>query len=222
MSRYQLVVFDVNETLSDLAPLAARFAEVGAPEHLVATWFAGVLRDGLGLAAAGGFAPFAELARAGARSLLTGVVADPKGAAEHVLAGLADLDVHPDVPGALRRLRSAGLQVATLTNGSVALTERLLARAGLLELVGVRLDVAAVRRWKPAPEPYRHALAATGVAADRAVLVACHPWDVAGAQAAGLGGAWVNREGRPYPEPLGSPDIAGASLGEVADAILAG
>ena len=30
--RPSVVVFDVNETLSDMAPLAARFAEVGAPE----------------------------------------------------------------------------------------------------------------------------------------------------------------------------------------------
>jgi 2-haloacid dehalogenase len=27
-----VVVFDVNETLSDMAPMAARLAEVGAPE----------------------------------------------------------------------------------------------------------------------------------------------------------------------------------------------
>ena len=36
----QVVVFDVNETLSDMAPLAGRFADLGAPPGLAATWFA--------------------------------------------------------------------------------------------------------------------------------------------------------------------------------------
>ena len=37
------VVFDVNETLSDMAPLADAFETVGAPGSLAKTWFAGVL-----------------------------------------------------------------------------------------------------------------------------------------------------------------------------------
>lgn len=41
-----VVVLDVNETLSDLAPLGARFESIGAPAALMGTWFAGVLRDG--------------------------------------------------------------------------------------------------------------------------------------------------------------------------------
>jgi len=41
-----VVVFDVNETLSDMAPMAERFAEVGAPELAARLWFAVLLRDG--------------------------------------------------------------------------------------------------------------------------------------------------------------------------------
>jgi 2-haloacid dehalogenase len=41
-----VVVFDVNETLSDMGPLAARFAAVGAPKHLAKLWFAALLRGG--------------------------------------------------------------------------------------------------------------------------------------------------------------------------------
>ncbi len=50
--RPSVIVFDVNETLSDMAPLAARFADVGAPDLLAKVWFASVLRDGFALAAA--------------------------------------------------------------------------------------------------------------------------------------------------------------------------
>ena len=51
--RPQVIVFDVNETLSDLAPIGRRFQEVGAPEHLGQLWFTSVLRDGFALTAAG-------------------------------------------------------------------------------------------------------------------------------------------------------------------------
>jgi 2-haloacid dehalogenase len=36
-----LLVFDVNETLSNMAPLSARFEEVGASGQLAGAWFAG-------------------------------------------------------------------------------------------------------------------------------------------------------------------------------------
>ena len=47
--RPRLIVFDVNETLSDMGPMAERFVPVGAPAHLAATWFAGLLPAGFPL-----------------------------------------------------------------------------------------------------------------------------------------------------------------------------
>ncbi|QGW24117.1 MULTISPECIES: hypothetical protein [unclassified Dietzia] len=44
-----LIIFDVNETLSDMSPMARRFEDVGAPAHLASSWFAGLLRDGFAL-----------------------------------------------------------------------------------------------------------------------------------------------------------------------------
>ena len=32
-----VMIFDVNETLSDMAPLSKRFADVGAPAHVSAS-----------------------------------------------------------------------------------------------------------------------------------------------------------------------------------------
>jgi 2-haloacid dehalogenase len=70
--RPSVVVFDVNETLSDMAPLAGRFAEVGAPELVARLWFAALLRDGFALAAAGGNEPFTRLAAGALRMVLAG------------------------------------------------------------------------------------------------------------------------------------------------------
>jgi 2-haloacid dehalogenase len=48
-----VIVFDVNETLSDMSPLGERFSEVGAPAELARLWFSTLLRDGFALAASG-------------------------------------------------------------------------------------------------------------------------------------------------------------------------
>jgi hypothetical protein len=66
-----LLVFDVNETLSNMAPLSARFEEVGASGQLAGTWFAGLLRDGFALAVGRENPPFASLAAEGLRMQLS-------------------------------------------------------------------------------------------------------------------------------------------------------
>ncbi len=53
-----VIVFDVNETLSDMSPMGERFAEVGVPAQLAKLWFATLLRDGFALTAAGGNGAF--------------------------------------------------------------------------------------------------------------------------------------------------------------------
>jgi 2-haloacid dehalogenase len=219
-----VAVLDVNETLSDLAPLARRFEEVGAPGDLLRTWFAATLRDGIALAASGRYADFRDVARAALRSLLArvgGLGPSLDEAAEHVLAGMATLSLHPDVEPGLRRMRDAGLRIATLTNGDAAATEALLERAGVIDLVERNLDVSAVGRWKPAPEPYAHTCRTLGVAPDTAVLIAVHPWDVHGAMCAGLRGAWLDRHGHPYPGVFLTPDASAPGLPTLVDRLVA-
>src|SRR3954471_5314670 len=65
-----VVLFDVNETLSDMAPMATRFQDVGASPALAGTWFASLLRDGFALTAVGDSAPFAVIGAEALRTLL--------------------------------------------------------------------------------------------------------------------------------------------------------
>ena len=67
VERPTLLVFDVNETLSDMAPLADRFVDVGTPEHLAKLWFAELLRDGFAVTVAGD--PLASIRRTRSGSL---------------------------------------------------------------------------------------------------------------------------------------------------------
>jgi 2-haloacid dehalogenase len=215
----QVVLFDVNETLSDMKPLQARFEEVGAPAQLSATWFAGVLRDGFALTASGEYAAFADVASDVLRQLLAGLPdwrGDPDEATARILAGFGDLRVHPDVPDGVRRLAGSGLRLATMTNGSKAVSEGLLGRAGLLEHFTALLDVSGPRAWKPAAAAYRYALDQLGARPEETLLVAVHPWDIAGARQAGLPAAWLRRGARAYPSVMTPPTVAVDDLRELA------
>ncbi|MDJ0382130.1 haloacid dehalogenase type II [Streptomyces sp. G-G2] len=217
-----VLVFDVNETLSDMSPLESRFEEIGAPPSLFRLWFAGVLRDGFALTAAGAFAEFSAVAREGLRGLLPSVPGwsgDVEEAAGHVLDGLSRLQVHPDVSDGVRGLREGGFRLVTMTNGSSQLSERLLGRAGLTDCFEGHLDVSGPRRWKPARAAYQYVVDQTGVRPDEAVLVAVHPWDIDGAQRAGLRGAWLRRGAAHYPQVMLNPTHTAEDLRELAQAL---
>ncbi|PYC87697.1 haloacid dehalogenase type II [Streptomyces tateyamensis] len=218
-----VLVFDVNETLSDFTALSARFEEIGAPGTLMPTWFAGVLRDGFALTAAGAYADFASLALDGLRTLLPtvpGWSGDLDKSARHILDGLAELDVHPDVPDGVRRLSDAGFRLVTMTNGNAALTRRLLERAGVADRFEALLDVGGSRCWKPAPAAYRYAVERAAVRPEQALMVAVHPWDIDGAQRAGLGGAWLRRDGAAdYPLSMSRPTYGVRDLVELAEVL---
>ncbi|MFD1936842.1 MULTISPECIES: haloacid dehalogenase type II [Nonomuraea] len=212
IQRPRVVIFDVNETLTDMEPLRARFEDVGLSGELMDTWFASVLRDGFALAAAGGYAEFAAIAADVLRGLFTGRRSDADEAVGHVLRAFTELRVHPDVPGGMRMLRESGARLFTMTNGAAAMTERILAREGLLDLVEARLDVSGPRVWKPGRAAYDYAVDRAGVRPGEAALVAVHPWDIDGAQRAGLVGAWLNRRGAPYPSVMSTPRVTAPDL----------
>lgn len=216
--RPSLVVFDVNETLSDMSPLAVRFEEVGAPNLMAPTWFAELLRDGFALTVCGVAEPFARLAAETLRLKLESqdLDRDLDEAVEHVLSGFAGLALHPDVPEGLNALADLGVRLVTLSNGSAQVAETLLEHAGVRPLFERLLSVEEAGIWKPASGAYDYALAECGVDAEDAMLVAVHPWDINGAARAGLGTAWVNRaEGR-YPAYFTAPDLSVTSLPELA------
>lgn len=216
-----VVLFDVNETLSDMSGLRTRFADVGAPAHLSALWFATVLREGFALTAAGGQERFAVLGEHALQTLLAEVDLD-RGldeAVNHVMSGFAELDVHPDVIDGVRRLSATGARLATLTNGATAVADALLTRAGIRAHFEALLTVEDAGIWKPAPGSYAYAASTLGVQPGEIMLVAVHPWDTDGAARAGLRTAWVDRTGSTFPPYFTRPEITVPSLPGLADAL---
>jgi 2-haloacid dehalogenase len=136
-----------------------------------------------------------------------------------VLSGFAALDVHSDVAPAMASLVEAGYRLVTLTNGAAAMSEGMFDRAGVLHLLEHRLSVDDVGAWKPRPESYAYAARICGVTPAQMALVAVHPWDVHGAQRAGLHGVWVNRQSGMYPSYLPAPDLVVEDLRDLATAL---
>jgi 2-haloacid dehalogenase len=208
------VAFDVVETLLSLAPVEEALRPLDVPLPLFFTRF---LRDGFALAAAGDHQPFPAVASSALRVLAPG---RSDAARRAVLEAFTRLPAHADAAPAMERLVAAGVQVVTLTNGGAEATIRLLAAAGLDRYVDRAISVEEVGRWKPRPEPYRHAVSVLGRGPGEVALVAAHDWDVHGAKRAGLVTGWCSRSGQPFPDVFAPPDVSGPDLVAVADGLL--
>lgn len=219
-----VIVFDVNETLSDMRPMAGRFADIGAPEHLAALWFASLLRDGFALTAAGAQRPFAELGAAALRTVLQGVDLnrDPDAAVDHVMGGFAQLSVHADVADGVRVLRRSGHRLVTLSNGSTGVAEQLFTAVGIRGEFEALLSVEDASAWKPARAAYDYAAHTCGTELGDMLLVAVHPWDIDGAARAGMATAWIDRNGGPYPDVFRPPSLTATGLSDLAAQLAAG
>src|SRR4051794_16215538 len=215
--RPEVVAFDVNETLLDLAPVRAALIEAGQPETLLPTVFARTLLTGFAGLAVGSWCRFRDAfdtALAQASDLTPAERAT-------VLEAFGELAPHPDVEPALRRLVEGGFRVITLSHGSPGVAEAGLERGGIGPLVERSLSTEAIRAWKPAREAYLWAAGSCDVSPDRMALVAAHGWDVLGAQRAGLSGAWFPRSERTYPAVYEPPHVTARDLAGVVDALLA-
>jgi 2-haloacid dehalogenase len=216
------VIFDVNETLSDLQPLADAFAAVGLAPAGVEPWFAGVLRDGMALASVGENRPFADVASDSLRiRLADGGHSDPEveRGVDTVMESFRTLQVHEDVVAGVQALRDLGLRLVTLSNGSTSVAEGLLERAGIGGAFERLLSVEGTTAWKPHPDAYAYALAECESPPGEAMLVAVHPWDIHGAARAGLSTCWLNRAAARYPSYFRRADVEVPDLPALANAL---
>lgn len=213
MSRW--LVFDVNQTLLDTAPLRARFASVLPPGSGIEEWFARLLHRSLVANHLVDYRPFEELGAEVLVSMAAGAGIDlSPDEAQELMEGMAQLPAHPDVRPGLEVLAARdGIRLAALTNSSSDLARRQLAGAGLADLLERIITVDAIGRFKPDPEAYRHAANECDSTLAAMTLVAAHDWDVAGAQAAGMVGCYLAR--RPWGMAGLNPDFSVNSLTEL-------
>jgi 2-haloacid dehalogenase len=136
-----------------------------------------------------------------------------------VVAGLGELDVLPDSAPAMGRA-VMDARLAVVSNASADAIRALLAKGGLDAFVDTVVSADDVKAWKPRADPYRQATSALGVSPDRLALVSVHHWDILGAHDAGLVTGWCNRDKSTFPSTFGRPDVTGATLLDVVEALL--
>lgn len=94
--------------------------------------------------------------------------------------------VPPEVPETLHALKTAGYQLALVTNRSKPCQEEL-AQLGLLEFFDLALTAGEANAWKPDPAIFTQALERLGASANAAIYVGDNYYaDVVGANLAGL------------------------------------
>ena len=219
--RPRAVAFDVIETLFALDPFNEKLREAGLGGDAIWTWYARTLRDGMALNATGDFNSFPEVASAALEGLLAEhSIAAMDESVPKMMEALGELPPHRDVRPALEMLRSAGMPVIALTNGTAQNTQKLLARSGLDPLVHRVVSIDEVRQWKPARSVYLQGVMAAGVEVSQMALVAVHAWDCHGAAAAGLVTGWMPRQEKRFPRFMRQPDVRGGSLLEVVQRLL--
>jgi 2-haloacid dehalogenase len=216
----RVCVFDVNETLLDLAALDPLFERAFGDASVRRLWFNQMLQSAFVATITDAYVTFGEAAAAALK------VTEERQSVEvsdedrqEILAGLRDLPPHPEVPDSLERLREAGFRLATLTNSTQEVAEAQIENAGLTDRFEQILSADTAKRLKPAPAPYRMAARALEIPEREMRLVAAHAWDVAGALRAGCAAAFVARQ--PFDPLVDRPDVYGTDLAEIADGIIA-
>jgi putative hydrolase of the HAD superfamily len=133
------------------------------------------------------------------KSLFTGVIARfrmPSGVAETLLedyrAGFPNACVlFPDAARTLSCLRTSGLKLGLITNGSIRMQSRKLQCLALAPIFDTILISDAEGISKPDPQIFQRALERLNISPARSVFVGDHPEvDVAGARAAGMQAIW--------------------------------
>lgn len=217
----RVCVFDVNETLLDIAALDPHFERAFGNGAVRREWFSQLLQTAFVVTITDAYADFATIGGAALEMVAARhgrtLSADDR---QSILSGMRQLPPHPDVRESLERLRRAGLRLATLTNSPPQAAEAQLTFAGIRDLFEQVLSVDAVHRFKPARESYQMAAQRLGVDIGQTRLIAAHAWDVAGALRAGCAAAFVARPGQVLDPLAPPPDVVGADLHAVVDQIL--
>lgn len=218
----QVIFFDVNETLLDLSPVKNSVAHaLQGKVELVSRWFTTLLQYSLVATVADRYTDFGEIGTATLR-----MVAEQEDIplseqeAKRALVPMRNLPPHPEVPAALKRLKSAGYRLLPLTNSGTAALRDQMTNSKLRSLFEELLSVEAVGKFKPHREVYAWACTRVGVAPADCLLVAAHGWDVAGAGWAGLQTAFVARPGQTLYPLAEDPDYAVNDLAELASLLV--
>lgn len=124
-----------------------------------------------------------------------------------------------DVEPGLQRLQASGHAMIVFSNGTPAMLAAIMQHARLNAYLPGFVSVDEVQLYKPSPRVYRHAASRLGRPIEEVRMISSNPFDVIGAEAAGMQAAWVNRSGTIFDTLAPPPQLVVSSLVELADAL---
>jgi 2-haloacid dehalogenase len=217
----KICVFDVNETLLDLAALDPDFEKIFGDAAARKEWFSQFIQSAFVTIITDSYQPFDAIGAAA-----FDMVAERRGVRVRsgdkaaLFGKIAQLPAHPEVAAALAKLKQHGFQTATLTNSTREVAEKQLKNAGIDTYFDKILSAETVQKLKPAREPYEMAAKEFGARTNDLCLVAAHAWDIAGALHAGCTAAFVARPGMVLDPLAPKPQVVGKTLAEIVDGII--
>jgi 2-haloacid dehalogenase len=125
------------------------------------------------------------------------------------------LSAYPEVIETLKQLKTAGMKLAILSNGTPAMLAAAAANAGIADLLDAVLSVEEVKVYKPHPSVYGLACERLKVDAPRVCFLSSNGWDAYSAKAFGFRVLWCNRFGQAPERIPETPDAQIATLAEL-------
>jgi len=130
------------------------------------------------------------------------------------------LSAYPEVPNTLQRLKSAGMKLAILSNGTPVMLAAATANAGIANQFDAILSVEEVQIYKPHPSVYGLACQRLNLPAERICFLSSNGWDAYSAKAFGFRVLWCNRANQPPERIPETPDAQIATLAELPHIVL--
>lgn len=162
-----------------------------------------------------GRTPFEQISRSCLKQVLGKL--DIQAASDDI-EGLLAARVHgtlfPDVRQGLNALASH-FSLVILSNGDRDALEQTVDNLSLPITAVISAQQAGA--YKPHPAVYRTAVQQLGLQPTEVMHVASHAWDIRGAKAFGLAGAFINRSGAAYDESPFQPDLEVSDFNQLAE-----
>ncbi len=133
------------------------------------------------------------------------------GLRERLMNLYLQLSTYPEVPAMLRELKSRGMKLAILSNGSPPMLAAIVRNSGLEDVFDAVLSVEEVGVYKPHPSVYGLAAERLQIAPARICFLSSNGWDAFSAKAFGFKVVWCNRFGQAPERIPAMPD------GEITD-----
>jgi len=215
------ILFDINETVLNLAPLQAQFTHFFADASVATLWFAKLLHTSTVSALTGVKTDFATLAA----NMLDAIAVEKnvqlsETSKATILSTFATLPAHQDITSALMTLKEKGYRTVAFSNSSQQLISKQIQNAGLMPYFDDIISVEECNSFKPDPKVYQFVAAYLKQPLNTLRLVATHDWDTHGAMSVGMLSAYIKRSTEHYHAHYIQPTIIATNMNDIVDKIL--